>query len=445
MQRVTQLDAKDLDTALGFAVAVACLATVMTCGHKPPVVLKYAASAPSSSTPARPVPTASSSNAVLPNARPVAELRRKSLETFRAELRQLKDKQRDKPLRILWLGDSHTAGVTWPGSVEQALLQQVPSGGPGFLPLGLSLQRQHGARVFSDPSFEIAPHPPAKRSIEDDGVFGLAGFRATSREKSLEIIVKFDTAAQTEYACQLLYRYQRPSDRLVVNYSGKETQVRESPGVSFPHGIRAFQFKAPVQTPLQIRTAHGNPELFGLIAETANPGLIIDVLGINGARFATPLAWNEESWKSLVAYRQPALAVIAYGTNEVFDEVRPDRYQSEIERLLERIRAAVPGIECLLAGPTDVGRGGPTAQLRVRAIDEMERRVAEQQGCAYFSPYVTMGGAASFVDWVHAAPSLATVDGVHLTPAGYRRLGAQMAELLLNGDASEPPITASVP
>jgi lysophospholipase L1-like esterase len=444
----TQLHTKDLDAAFGFGIAIACLATAMTCGHNSPTPLKYALPAPSSSAVSRalvpsPVPSATSLAAPVP----LANTPRKSLDGFRARLRQLKDKQLEEPLRVLWLGDSHTAGVTWPTSVEQALLKQVPSGGPGYVPLGLALQRQHGAKVFSDPAFEIAPHPPAKRSLEDDGVFGLAGFRATSHEKSLEVIVKFDApAAQADFKCQLFYRYQRPSDRLVVTYAGKDVEVREqSSSVSFPHGIRTFEFKVPAPTPLQIRTVHGSPELFGLIAETGNPGLVIDVLGINGARFATPLAWNEESWKALVAHRRPALAVIAYGTNEVFDEVRPDRYEPEIARLLERIRGAAPDVECLLAGPTDVGRGGQAAQQRARAIDEMERRVAEQQGCAYFSAYQTMGGAASFGDWLHAAPALAVADGVHLTPAGYRKLGSQLGELLLDGVPADPAVIANVP
>jgi len=421
---------------LALGIACGCLALVMTCGHRMAAVPKGALAAPKPS-PLVPATTPASSaqspsQMVLPA---VANMPHKSLDGFRRRLRELQQRQLAKPLRVLWLGDSHTAGVAWPASVEQTLLKQVPSGGPGYLPLGLANPRQHGARIFSDPSFEIAPHPPARRSLEDDGVFGLAGFRAKSRDKSLEVIVKFDQpTVQEEFDCQLFYRYQRASDRLVVSVAGKDTEVHpQTGGTSFPHGIHTFEFKVPTRAPLQIRTTRGSPELFGMTAETGTPGLVIDVLGINGARLATPLAWNSESWKALVAHRQPSLAVIAYGTNEVFDEVRPERYEPEIARLLERIRSAVPGIECLLAGPTDVGRGGAPAQQRVHAIDEMERRAAEQQGCAYFSLYQAMGGPSSFDEWLHAAPSLATTDGVHLTPSGYRKLGAQLGDWLLEG------------
>jgi lysophospholipase L1-like esterase len=162
------------------------------------------------------------------------------------------------------------------------------------------------------------------------------------------------------------------------------------------------------------------------------------VLGINGARFATPLAWNEETWEALVKYRHPTLVVIAYGTNEVFDQVSPERYESDITRLLTRVRDAVPDCDCLLAGPTDVGRGGPTAQERVLLIDQVEEQVAERQGCAYFSLYHAMGGVNGFDAWLHAVPALAKSDMIHLTSAGYRKLGEQMGEMLLNGTSQTP-------
>ena len=429
-------DVKDLDTVLGLGIALTCLAAVLTCVHVPQQPAKKAAPSTRNSTSRidASAPTPSVTAATTPAALALARPPHKSLDGFREALKQIQVKRLEQPLRVLWLGDSHTAGVTWPSTVEQILIKQAPSGGPGFLPLGLPNQRQHGAKISSDPGFDIAPHPPAKRSPEDDGVFGLAGFRATSHDRALEVVVKIDAkAGQGDLDCQLMYRYQRPNDRLVVSFSGKQFEVPEDSPVTFPHGLRIFRFKLPTQALLQVRILHGSPELFGMIAETSNPGIVIDVLGINGARFATPLAWDEESWKALVSFRHPALAVVAYGTNEVFDEVNPDRYESDIVRLLARLRAAVADVECLLAGPTDVGRGGRSAQDRVRAIDEMERRVAEHQGCAYFSPYQTMGGDSSFEEWLHATPALATPDRIHLTPAGYGRLGEQMGELLVNG------------
>jgi lysophospholipase L1-like esterase len=300
--------------------------------------------------------------------------------------------------------------------------------------LGLNYGRFHGARISSDESFNIAPHPPARRSLEDDGVFGLGGTRVTPRDKQLGITLKLDPAlASGHVSCQLLFRYQRPNDRVAVVVNGRNVETHDDTAITLPQGLRLQTFKMDAQSTMEIRTVAGNPELFGLVVENETPGLVVDVLGINGARFATPLAWEEESWKALVKWRRPTLVVIAYGTNEVFDLVAPKRYRSDIQRLMDRIRSAVTDFDCVLAGPTDVGKGGQIAEDRAVAIDQVENEAAEQMGCAYFSTYQAMGGAQGFDEWLHSTPALALPDRIHLTAAGYRKLGQLMGNAIVGG------------
>jgi len=423
---------KDLESALGFCIAISCLGAVLTCVKAPaPQRGSSPVSAQSVKLQTAVVPEISSSDykgspptkdSVSPN----------SLEHFRTALSKLAAKKLDEPLRVMWLGDSHTAGIFWPSSVESTLLSSVAPGGPGYLPLGLNYGRYHGARISSDESFNIAPHPPARRSPEDDGVFGLGGTRVTPRDRQLGLTIKLDPAlANGRVKCQLLYRYQRSNDRLAVVIDGRNVEAPSYAATTLPQGMRLQTFEMDAQATLEIRTVAGNPELFGLVVENELPGLVIDVLGINGARFATPLAWDEESWKSLVKWRHPTLVVIAYGTNEVFDLVAPKRYRSDIQRLMDRIRSAISDFDCVIAGPTDVGKGGQVAEDRAVAIDQVENEAAEQLGCTYFSAYRAMGGAQGFEEWLHRTPALALPDRIHLTAAGYRRLGQLMGNTIV--------------
>jgi hypothetical protein len=70
------------------------------------------------------------------------------------------------------------------------------------------------------------------------------------------------------------------------------------------------------------------------------------------------------------------------------------------------------------------------------AIDQVEARAANELGCSYFSPYQAMGGEGGYARW--AAESLVARDRVHLSPAGYTRLGGLVVEHLLQGLASAP-------
>ena len=45
-------------------------------------------------------------------------------------------------------------------------------------------------------------------------------------------------------------------------------------------------------------------------------GLTFETLGINGAQANVISGWNEAVWAAEVAARNPALVILAYGTNE---------------------------------------------------------------------------------------------------------------------------------
>lgn len=62
--------------------------------------------------------------------------------------------------------------------------------------------------------------------------------------------------------------------------------------------------------------ASGRPQLFGVVVEGDKPGLVLDTVGLNGARLATFLAWEPDAWSAELARRKPELVVIAFGTNE---------------------------------------------------------------------------------------------------------------------------------
>ncbi len=429
-RRQARYSSTDLDEALGLATALLCLGLVLTSAQ--PSSIRAFASAHSRQSQRSSNDQARTESNVTGPIKPATEAISPlvALRHFNDALKKHRDMA--QAVRVMWLGDSHTAGVFWPAAFESVLLGKSVSGGPGYLPLGLGYGRYHGAHIASDEGFDVAPHPPARRTLEDDGVFGLGGTRVSPRDKPLGITVKLDpTLSSGDVECQLLFRYRQPNDHVAVMVSGKKLEGPNGAEVNLSQGVRVYSFKINARSVLEIRTVSGNPELFGLVVEDEHPGLVLDVLGINGARFATPLAWDEAAWKALVKWRQPTLVVIAYGTNEVFDLIAPERYRSDIQRLLDRIRAAVSDVDCILAGPTDVGRGGRVAEERANAIDRVEARAAEQLGCAYFSPYKAMGGATGFDEWLHSTPSLAVPDRIHLSAAGYRKLGEAMGHEVL--------------
>lgn len=357
-----------------------------------------------------------------------------ALRHWRVAMRELAAGRRSQSVRALWLGDSHTAADFWTNSVRRILEQRVPSGGPGFLALGLEHYRHGSVRVNSTGSFDVAPHPLSRRSPEGDGVFGLGGIRSRARGSGSSALVRLELdPAHEQMAYAMAYRLLDADDRVEVSWGSQHRRLQGPQSEKNEFGISHFEFDGDAADPIEIRALSGQPQLFGIIAETTSPGLVIDTLGINGARFATMLAWNSEAWLEEAQRREPVLAIIAYGTNEIFDAVAPEKHAQELQRIIAQVRSAGPSVDCLVAGPTDTGRGGPETAMRAAALDQVERDTARRAGCCYFSPFQLMNREGGFPAWLAADPPLAVSDQVHLTVRGYERLGQALAEILLRG------------
>ena len=189
---------------------------------------------------------------------------------------------------------------------------------------------------------------------------------------------------------------------------------------------------------LEVRVEGDGPvRFFGVAMERDAPGVIVDTLGINGARARYHLLWDDQLYREHLRRRQPNLVALAYGTNEAGDDVPIERYEQELRAVLGRIRETVPEASCLLIGPSDrpVRRPDRSFEDRPRTgqIIEVQHRVALEMGCGFFDLVAFSGGPLSMVEWAAMDPRYGQPDHVHYTRRGYHRLGEVLLDALLAG------------
>ncbi|HEY6078451.1 MAG TPA: hypothetical protein VIW29_06595, partial [Polyangiaceae bacterium] len=220
------------------------------------------------------------------------------LARFFEALRGLSERSRQQHVRVLWLGDSHTAADFLSGAVRSALAERFGDGGPGFVRIGTRPYRHDGLKVVRDGAWNVDPDPPARRAPQDDGVFGLAGTRAVPRggaSFSVQASAPVAGAAQARFELS----YQLPSGSSFELRLGPQRLLvdRKTAPALTPSGISHLDLVAPLDSQLLLLPRSGEPRLFGLTIEREGaPGLVLDTAGIDGARLETPLAWNEASF-----------------------------------------------------------------------------------------------------------------------------------------------------
>ena len=354
-----------------------------------------------------------------------------ALTTFYAALRELECGSRKSHVRVAWLGDSHAQADFWTGAVRQALQQRFGDAGPGFVHIGFREYRHDGVRISVHGRWRMRPKKPATTERYKDGNLGLGGLLTSGYAEepfaSLELTDQGLTGQSVGW--DLCYKLSEASDEFRVELVGVPPKtVKLSAKVG---GLHHLKLQGKGLGKLEVTSVNGKPELCGVLIETdaaSKPGIVLDNLGLNGARYATALAWDPVLWGAELARRNPELVVLEFGGNEASDLTpRPEDYKRQVQSLLKRMRAVRADVSCLVVGLAERS----DKEARIPTIRDAQRDAAAEAGCMFWDTYEVMGGRGSMQRWVDEKK--AGADGIHLLPRGYAELGSKLVADLMAG------------
>lgn len=363
---------------------------------------------------------------------------------------------------VVQLGDSHTAADFMTSRLRRSLQARFGDAGRGFL---------YPGRAFKYYYQRDVKHGGAGPWVVQNGLradaiepLGLGGFRLTASTPDARIYAATcdDCDSNRVVSAFELFYWRRPgAGWLQVAIDGQPVRVidtAEGSSPARPEGeTGVFRLELP-EGPHKLEawpTGELPVELFGVVLDREVPGVTLDALGINGATLQTSARWTWSLAAEQLQRRDPALLVTWYGTNESGSrDFSVPAYEQAWRDQLARLRRMVPDSACLVVGPPDRlmrasskckprkdrrGRPlplGPECRWRPAAlldpIIEVQRRVAFEQGCAFWDVRRFMGGVGAMTLWVEQSPALAQPDRVHLTREGYERVGQALATDLLD-------------
>jgi lysophospholipase L1-like esterase len=337
---------------------------------------------------------------------------------------QLSHPPENMSLHILQYGDSHTASDDWANQMRQDFQARFGAGGPGFTLAGHPFL---GYRRFdSRGSNSRGWYTSGIVTRKSDGIEGLGGVSLTSQSADETVTLTADCEQ-----LELHFLRQPGGGQLEFSVDGSPIGTVDTDGEK---GLGVYSYAAsPGPHQYLLRTLSSAPvRLFGWVAQN-RAGLTYETLGINGAEASRMLDWNSAILDPELTSRDPALIVLAYGTNEALSRSwTAEEYRAGLTEIIQRLRAAVPVASILLIGPPDCEyliRGHRMPFPHLDRVIEIQRDVAQATGCAFWDWRAAMGGPGSVRQWVQAG--LGQGDYTHLTGAGYRMEGGMLFDELM--------------
>ncbi|BBK44847.1 hypothetical protein STVA_48670 [Allostella vacuolata] len=374
-----------------------------------------------------------------------AASREQPLAPFYDALAQLERRQAGEPVSIVILGDSHMAGHVFAGRLRERLQARFGSGGPGAMPG----RAQH--RAYRNPLAEVQQTGTwnGVNSLRPatPGPFGLSLYRLRAEESGAALLA---TATEPSGLERLAASVVRLPDggHLRVSANGCTLGTVATAGPGGAVGLVADLPRGT--TEVTVEAVDGPVELIGWRL-TRGRGLVVENHGVNGAQLAMLAHLDPEIFAAELRQRDPALVVLAFGTNEAFTtDLAEGRYRALIAERVAALRQAVPRAAILIVGPPDSAVASRPAPARGRrpppgcrwkeppslaAAKAALRQSAADLGVAYWDWSRLTRGPCGVDAMTRRDPPLAQADHVHFTAEGYAQAAEQFARFLIDGYA----------
>ncbi|MCP4679198.1 MAG: hypothetical protein GY854_27675 [Deltaproteobacteria bacterium] len=340
-------------------------------------------------------------------------------------------------VRVLHYGDSHTAADFITTAIRRSLQKRFGDGGRGFILLGKPW------RSYMPKDVETSARGPwqmhriliAADPASLDGRYGLGGVAVDASVRAATTRVASIAGSgfgNKMSSVEVFYLEQPRGGSFTVKLDRRSKRTVNTSKKRVGSGFFRLEMDEGMhEVEIQLK-GDGKVRLFGAVVENDGPGIVYDTLGINGAFFYTPLRWDAGLLAEQVEQRDPDLIVTMYGANEADSRnLTPAKYALNVKKALARLRAGAPEAACLLLGPTDRRMPVPPGEpSKLDFIIDVQREVADEEGCGFIDLRGLMGGPGSHGLWV--TRGLAQPDGIHLTVRGYNALGEMLVRQIFN-------------
>jgi len=371
---------------------------------------------------------------------PIEDLTGHSLDGFLARLRATANKQPGAITRIVHFGDSVVASDYVSSTLRRRFQEQFGDAGHGFTLIANAWPAyfHEGVSRFATSGWLISR---VVGPLASDGWHGLGGvsFRAPPH-----LLARIGTAKKGDVGrrvSKFILAYVEAPDggQVDIRIDGMAREQLDTKGIE-----KRFRAVTYVTTDgeheFELQTTKGTSRFFGVVLERDEPGVVLDSIGIQGARIRFLDKQDDSHFRQQLAWRDPGLVIYQFGANESADgyAYSMDDYHQTMKAVIAQQQRALPSSSCLILGAMDRAsrKGDEIRSLSIiPLIVDQQRKVANELGCAFFDTFKAMGGVGSMPRWFRR--DLGQTDLTHPTAVGAEVIGNWIFRALMQAARSK--------
>ena len=367
---------------------------------------------------------------------PLTDASGKALDGFYAALAETALGKAGAVTRIAHFGDSIIVSDFVSGTLRRIFQREFGDAGHGYMLIANAwpAYAHNDVYRFASSGWKVSR---IVGPLAPDGLYGLGG---VSFKAPPGVRARFGTEDEGQFGRSvsrfvLSYLEQPGGGRIEINVDGSHHADVDAAGPE--KRVRAYEVKVPDGPhQFEIVTRTGMPRAFGVVLERNQAGVVLDALGVQGARIRFLDKMDDEHFAEQLRWRSPDLVIFQFGANESGDGFAypMPEYYATMRAVLEQTRRALPDSGCLVLSAMDRARRKDNVLESLPIIPlivKEQTRAAHDVGCAFFDTYRAMGGHGSMATWVRRG--LGQADLTHPTGVGSQVLGKWIFRALMQG------------
>jgi lysophospholipase L1-like esterase len=336
-----------------------------------------------------------------------------------------------KGLRILHVGDSHVQHGIVAKGLRKYLNVRFSDGGHGLI-FPYSTAKTYSPRAYNSKhtgewTYGKSRVLPAKVPL------AVSGMSAHTTDEEASFTITFRKRVPLHWKqLRLFVKRSRQSFDVEIETGGYRIPLRIGPVRSSKDpGYRSVRLPN-VGNSITVRVVKRRSyqeefEIYGMSLESVRKGgVVVHNGGVGASRYRAIL--YQEHFEQQLPWLNPDMVIVDYGTNDyLYDDTIKDKLESQIRKVVARIRNAVPKATIVLTTAHDLYFRQRNVTSGVHFSD-LIHRIAKDTGCAVYDWYWIAGGGRAMRRWheeKHAQRDL-----IHLNGRGYRLKAHLLAEAL---------------